>query len=558
MLPWRKEILEGICGADLVGFHTYDDMRHFMSAVSRILGFSNERGFIRGDTHLTLVDSFPMGIAYDKFESFAKRPETGKIVKKYKAALEDQKLLLSIDRLDYSKGILQRLQAFELFLRENPEQREHVSLIMIMVPSREEVAQYRELKEEIDTLVGRINSKYSTFKWVPVHYFYRSFPLEELSAFYCMADIALVTPLRDGMNLVCKEFVASKIEKRGVLILSEMAGASKELQDALLVNPNDIVSVSRAIKEALEMDEKIQIKKMSAMQEGLRRYDIFEWVKDFMGRLDYIKQKQAELNSRNLDEREFKILQKVFARAAKPLVLLDYDGTLVGYKAKPEDAFPDLGTRLLIQRLAKKATVLIVSGRDKETLEKWFGDEQANLMAEHGLWLKRTEGREWKSAMKIDNRWKSNIRKVMDYYVLRTPGAFVEEKNSSLVWHYRRAESGLGDLRMREMICHLKYMARGNNLQVLEGNMLLEIKRPEANKSKAVMDFIQGRNFDFILAVGDHWTDEETFKTLPASAFSIRVGYKYTQARYNVPTYKEVKNLLGYLIRAEVRQLESA
>src|SRR5690606_28461076 len=206
MLPWRKEILRGMCGADLVGFHTYDDMRHFMSSVSRILGFSNERGLIRGNKHLTLVDSFPMGIDYNKFESSAKSPETKKILAKYRAILGDQKLLLSIDRLDYSKGILQRLQAFDLFLQENPAQREKVSMIMIMVPSREQVQQYRELKEEIDTQVGRINSKYSTFKWVPVHYFYRSFPLAELSAFYCMADISLVTPLRDGMNLVCKEF----------------------------------------------------------------------------------------------------------------------------------------------------------------------------------------------------------------------------------------------------------------------------------------------------------------------------------------------------------------
>src|SRR5690606_31053230 len=158
---------------------------------------------------------------------------------------------------------------------------------------------------------------------------------------------------------------------------------------------------------------------------------------------------------------------------------------------------------------------------------------------------------------KNDNRWKPKIRKGMDYYVLRTPGTFVEEKNSSLVWHYRQAENGLGDLRMREMICHLKYMARGNNLQVLEGNMLLEIKRPEINKSKAAMDFISQGKFDFILAVGDNWTDEDTFKKLPGWAYSIRVGYKYTQAKYNIQSNKEVKFLLENLIKSDIHQLES-
>src|SRR5690554_8007476 len=178
MLPWRKEILEGMCGADLVGFHTYDDMRHFMSAVSRLLGFSNEGGYIRADGHLINVDAFPMGIDYEKYDESARHPATQEIISQYRSFLGEQKLLISIDRLDYSKGIPQRLKAFDLFLGENIEQREKVSLFMIVVPSREQVKEYAELKEEIDTLVGRINSNYSTFDWVPIHYFYRSFPLE--------------------------------------------------------------------------------------------------------------------------------------------------------------------------------------------------------------------------------------------------------------------------------------------------------------------------------------------------------------------------------------------
>lgn len=556
MLPWREELLAGMCGADLVGFHTYDDMRHFMSAVSRVLGYSNEKGFIRAEGHLVNVDAFPMGIDYEKYAASAKHPDTQKIIAQYKSVLGNQKLLLSIDRLDYSKGILQRLKAFDLFLQENRDQWEKVSLIMIVVPSREQVKEYAELKEEIDTLVGRINSNYSTFNWVPIHYFYRSFPLEELSAFYSMADVGLVTPLRDGMNLVCKEYVASKGDKQGVLILSEMAGASKELQDAILVNPNDVQEVAAAIGQALTMEVEDQVRHMSAMQDSLRKYDVFQWVKVFMDRLGDVKRKQIELRSRALDAMDFERLQGKFNAAAKPIVFLDYDGTLVGYQSRPEDAFPDWELKSTIRQLAKKALVVIISGRDRETLGKWFEHDPVNLMAEHGLWVKRKDkGESWKSMMAIDNSWKPNIRHVMDYYVLRTPGAFVEEKNNSLVWHCRKAENGLRDLRMREMFCHFKYIAQGNNLQVLEGNLFLEIKGPGINKSKAAMDFIAEENYDFILAIGDHWTDEETFKALPPSAFSIRVGHKHTQARFNVNSHKEVKQLLHKLGEVEVLRL---
>lgn len=556
MLPWREELLAGMCGADLVGFHTYDDMRHFMSAVSRVLGYSNEKGYIRADGHLVNVDAFPMGIDYQKYASSAEAPATKEIIAGYKHVLGKQKLLLSIDRLDYSKGILQRLAAFDLFLQEHEEHRARVSLIMIVVPSREQVKEYAELKEEIDTLVGRINSKYSSFDWMPIHYFYRSFPLAELSAFYSMADVGLVTPLRDGMNLVCKEYVASKLDNRGVLILSEMAGASKELQESILVNPNDIGEVARAIGQALTMGEEEQVRRMSVLKDHVRKYDVFQWVNVFMDRLGHVKQKQNELRSRRLNERDFEQLKQHFRLALKPVIFLDYDGTLVGYQAKPEDAAPSRELKSVISQLAKKALVVVISGRDRDTLGKWFAHDPVNLMAEHGLWVRRKDkGEGWTSMIAIDTSWKPAIRQVMDYYVLRTPSTFVEEKSNSLVWHCRQAENGLRDLRMREMFCHLKYIARGNQLQVLEGDLFLEIKGPGIDKSKAAMDFIAEEHFDFILAIGDHWTDEESFKALPPWAHSIAVGNKYSQAHFSVSSHREVRQLLERLGEVEDMRL---
>jgi trehalose 6-phosphate synthase/phosphatase len=548
MIPWRKQLLEGMVGADLIGFHTYDDMRHFLSAVGRITGLSSESGYIQAENRIINVDSFPMGIDYDKFANQAKSRKTQNIVREFRKQVEDQKLIITIDRLDYSKGIPQRIQAFAQLLQEHKELHGKVAMIMIVVPSRDKVQSYKELKEEIDLLVGRINSEYSTLTWVPVHYFYRSFPFEELSAFYSMSDIALVTPLRDGMNLVCKEFVASKTNQTGVLILSEMAGASKELQDAVLVNPNDRQGVIDAIYNSLSMKPAEQKARMVSMQESLKKYDVFQWVKVFMDRLDHVKRKQEELTSKDVDAKVMTEIEAAFKKAKNPVLFLDYDGTLTGFVTNPQDAVPDEELKGIIKDLSPIAQVVIISGRDKDTLGTWFKDQKVDLIAEHGVWVKRkNEKGDWKLYAEIEDGWKEDIRKIMEYYVLRTPGAFIEEKHHSLVWHYRKVESGLGDLRMRELFSHLKYMARGHNLQVLEGNMVLEIKRPDINKGRAATAIMKDQEYDFVLAVGDDWTDEDTFKAMPKNAYSIRVGYAYTQANYNIKSVKQVRQLLTKL-----------
>ena len=548
MIPWRKELLEGVCGADLIGFHTYDDMRHFLSAVGRITGLSNESGYIQAENRIINVDSFPMGIDYDKFAKQAKSKRTLRFVKEFGKQVEDQKLLLTIDRLDYSKGIPQRIQAFNQLLEQHKELHGKVSMIMIVVPSRDKVQSYKELKEEIDLLVGRINSEYSTLNWVPVHYFYRSFPFEELSAFYNMSDIALVTPLRDGMNLVCKEFVASKTDQTGVLILSEMAGASKELQDAILVNPNDRQGVVDAIYNALSMPLAEQKARISSMQESLKKYDVFQWVKVFMDRLDHVKRKQEELTSKDVDAKVMNEIQASFKKAKNAVLFLDYDGTLTGFHSDPQKALPDAELKAIVKDLSELAQVVVISGRDKDTLGRWFEGQNIDMIAEHGVWVKKKENKgDWELYAEVEDGWKEDIRQIMEYYVLRTPGAFIEEKHHSLVWHYRKVESGLGDLRMRELFSHLKYMARGYNLQVLEGNMVLEIKRPDINKGRAATAMMKGAEYDFILAIGDDWTDEDTFKAMPKNAYSIRVGYAFTQANFNIKSVRQVRQLLQKL-----------
>ena len=310
ILPWRKEILEGILGADLVGFHTYNYERHFLSSVRRLLGFDISLNEIHLPDRTVIADSFPMGIDYDRFnkaavkqrqKSVKDKSEIMRSIEKHLSHAPDFKLVLSIDRLDYTKGIANRLRAYEYFLEKYPEFKEKVTLIMLVVPSRSSVEQYVLMKKEVDELVGMINGKFSTINWTPVWYFYRALPFENLIDLYVSSDVALLTPIRDGMNLVAKEYVASKIDQKGVLILSEMAGASQEMSEAIIINPNSTKEIADALKDALLMPESEQIKNNRIMQQRLKRYNVENWAADFLRALNKVQSIQENYLSKKIN-----------------------------------------------------------------------------------------------------------------------------------------------------------------------------------------------------------------------------------------------------------------
>jgi trehalose 6-phosphate synthase/phosphatase len=545
LLPYRRELLMGMLGADFLGFHTYDDMRHFLSSVNRLAGFGNENGKITIENRIIRADSLPMGIDYDKYAQSAASPDTLEREVRYRTSMGDVDLILSIDRLDYSKGIPQRLRAFEKFLEGYPDFLGKVSILMVVVPSRDKVPKYRQLKEEIELLVGRINGRFGRINWMPIHYFYRSFPLAALSAFYRMSKVALVTPMRDGMNLVCKEYIASRLDQKGVLILSEMAGASKELSDAIVINPNDIRQMVCAIHEALTMSEEEQKKHMHIMQDSLRRYNIHAWVKLFMEQLQNVKEEQKALQTKVMDEDIINHCLKDFQKASKKAIFLDYDGTLVPFTKDPQHATPGNTLRKLLSKLAAlpDTHVVIITGRDKETIGEWMKNLPVDIVAEHGMWMK-LNGQDFEPTVNLSNAWKKEIRETLDWYVDRTPGSFVEEKGHSLVWHYRKVETGLGEVRTRELTSHLKYLTNNKNLQVMEGNKVLEIKSSEVNKGKGAMKIVDHHQPDFIMACGDDWTDEDTFRELPDSAHTIKVGGGASEAKYSLHGPEEVLDLL--------------
>ena len=253
MLPgeWRRDILEGLLGADLIGFHTYEYTHHFLQSVLRILGYEHQMSQVLAQDHLVRADTFPMGIDVEKFASAARSDDTEREIHDLRNSLTGVKLILSVDRLDYSKGIANRLEGYEVFLEDNPEYHGKVALLMVVVPSRIGVVQYEMMKRQIEELVGKINGRFGRVGWTPVVYQYRHVPFTSLLALYSVSDVCLVTPLRDGMNLVAKEYVTTR--GGGVLILSEMAGAAKELPEAIIINPNDRAEIANALKQALEM-----------------------------------------------------------------------------------------------------------------------------------------------------------------------------------------------------------------------------------------------------------------------------------------------------------------
>ncbi|RNC89727.1 MAG: bifunctional alpha,alpha-trehalose-phosphate synthase (UDP-forming)/trehalose-phosphatase [Allomuricauda sp.] len=554
-MPWREDVLRGLLGADLIGFHTYDYERHFLSSVRRLLNLEVSFNDIFLENRVIKVDSFPMGIDYNKFEQAAQKnaentednkSDFQKRLDEHKKSAPDTKLILSIDRLDYSKGIAKRLNAFEYFLNKYPQYKEKVRLIILAVPSRSNVPQYQLLKKEIDELVGRLNGEFSTVNWTPIWYFYRSMPFENLIDLYTTCDIAWLTPLRDGMNLVAKEYIATRTDKTGVLILSEMAGSAYEMNEALLINPNNFEEQANTLKEAIEMPKVKQMARIMFLQHRLKRYTVETWANEFMNSLKAKKESPSTVVSQKLSDAILGDIVKEYKGAEKKLLFLDYDGTLVDFHKDPQQASPDKKLYELLDAIhnQENTTLFLISGRDKDTFTKWFLPKKYNMIVEHGVWISR-DGEAFKMMEQVKGDWMVKIRPVLESFVDRTPGSFIEEKNYSLAWHYRNTDPDFGEKRAVELNDTLTGLIGNDDISVLAGNKVMEIKSSNVNKGRAAVRILGEDEYDFVFAIGDDWTDEFMFQELPDEAISVKVGLKKTSAKYYVEGTKRVREVLN-------------
>ena len=547
LLPakWRAEILEGILGADLIGFHTHDYTQYFLRCVLRILGYEHNIGNISLGERVVKVDTLPMGIDFQKFHTAASAAETATEADRCSKLPNDVKVVLSADRLDYTKGIVKRLQGYELFLEKNPQWHNKVVLLLLVVPSRIGVEHYQQIKRQIDELVGKINGKFGTIAWTPILYQYRFIPFAPLVRLYAASDVALITPLRDGMNLIAKEYLASKTNEMGVLILSEMAGASKELAEAVVINPNSAEEIAAALKIALEMPAEEQVRRNRIMQNRLKHYNVIRWADDFLGQLSSVVAQQKRLQSRLLGASSREKLLRDFARGQRRIVFLDYDGTLVPFADEPQAAQPTASLLSTLSELSDEpqTDLVLISGRDKSTMEKWFGSLKAALVAEHGVWT-RAKNEQWELLKPLNNAWKPGILPILQICADRLPGAFVEEKEYSIVWHYRRSDPELASTRARELVDDLVNFTANIDVQILQGSKVVEVRCGGVNKGAAATRFIADNLFDFILAIGDDWTDEDLFRILPETAYSIRVGMQPSNAKFTLRGQPDVVRLL--------------
>lgn len=547
LLPniWREAIIDGILGADVVGFHTNDYVEYFLKAVRMVIGQGNRMHYVLLNNRIVKVDAFPISIDYKKFNDAYDNQQVIKFRKDIRSELKE-KIIFSVDRLDYSKGLPNRLKGFELFLEKYDAWHGRVSFIMMVVPSRDQIEQYQQMKSDIDQTVGRINAKYGKINWQPILYQYRSMPFEELVGMYTASDVALITPVRDGMNLVCKEYVASRKDQEGVLILSEMTGAAAELGEALIINPTDSQEIADAILKGLEMSTEEQRKRMIAMQNRLRDYDVFAWTNDIFTQMLMIEQEHDRLSLDYLTPKDIEDISQHYSEANHRIFFFDYDGTLVPIVREPEDAIVTDEVKEVIAELANRDTVVVISGRDSKFLEKVLGDLPIHLVAEHGALIKLKGEDEWVLNPAYQEGWKDSIRAILDLYVKRCPGAFVEEKQTSLAWHYRTAEDQEYALRRaQELAWQLKsFIQPDQNLQIIEGNMVIEVKKTAFNKGTSANSFLDGKEFDFILALGDDTTDEDMFAVLPSGAHSIKVGDALSMAKKHIKNQYAVMELL--------------
>lgn len=546
----KKYILEGILGTNLAGFHTWDNAIHFTECVEKILGLPQRSFLFSQETHQTKVGSFPISIDFDKFYDSYNKDTVVALRNEIKELYQDKKIIFSVDRLDYTKGINNRLNAFERFLIKHPEWKEKVVFLLVIVPSREEIGKYGERKRLIELNVGRINGAMGNYKWTPVVYQYQSVDFDRLIALYTSADVALISPVRDGMNLVAKEYVASRQDKNGVLILSSMAGAAKELQEAITINPFDTELTGEKIAIALNMPQDEQQRRMERMQKYLKKHDVFMWANRFLSEIEVVHSQDTNAKPFKNKEKEH-VLQK-YEAAKKRLLLLDFDGTLVNLQPRPELAVPD---KKLLDMLAKLAAnpkneVWIISGRDKDFLEKHLGHLPIGLVAEHGGYIKR---KSWESVIQGMPQWKDRVIEVMEEYTDRNAESFIEVKEFGVAYHYRNVDEKLGFLTSRELLTLLKNHLYNIPVQIIDGNKVIEVKHFMAHKGTTCRDNILCGDHDFVLAFGDDKTDEDLFEQLTGdNQFSVKVGGGNTAANYRIKSVAKVLDFLHELEESTV------
>lgn len=543
-LEHNKQLVNGLVGADLLGFHTTDYAEQFMNLCENLNIGTKSGDTIVLKTRAVQVTDFPIGIDYKKFSTSSKKRNVKKRVRALKRKYKKRKIIVTVDRLDPTKGFVQRLKAYQTFLKENPELYSKVVMVMLAIPSRGDVAAYIKLRKDVENLVSKINDQFGDKNWQPIDYMHKTVDSDELAALYSMANVAFVAPIKDGMNLVAKEYVASQHKKDGVLILSETAGAALELKQALLVNPRKPKTLVDALDKALKMPKKELRKNIHHMQETIAKNTNKNWADSFMKTL-YSTDKL--LHTVNLSRLRAASILANYETASKRLLIFDYDGVLSPFVDNPADAKPSKKVMNILEKLSKDPLndVAIISGRSKNDLESWLGKLPIDFGAEHGS-VTKINGK-WQTANNESNDWKAILKPLLEKQASQSPGSFVEVKQNSLVWHYRAAKPYYAQKSIATIKTNLKPIIKSFGIKMYMGNKILEFKHQDINKGIAAKTLLTRKFYDFILVMGDDYTDEDMFKAVPKKAFTIKVGPGRTAARFRILNQSRVLSFIKNL-----------
>jgi trehalose 6-phosphate synthase/phosphatase len=557
MIPQREEILRRMLGADYIGFHTQDYARHFRSTCLRVLGIGSSPEAITFGGRRVGIGVHPIGIPVDRFESTLASEAAMRFMDDLAERYRDRKVILAVERLDYTKGIPLKLQAFETYLARNADRAHEVVLLQVLVPSRLDNPEYQGLKREIDETVGRLNGAFGSPGIAPIEYLNRSIEPHELVGLYAFADVALVTPVRDGMNLVAQEYCLCQsvhAEREGiapgVLVLSEFAGAANSLSRALLVNPWDVEGVANAIEEALTLSADERVLRMRTMAERVRHLDCHRWGREFCRHVErWLEDESHRQVAPVMTRRASLDITQRASGAPRRILFLDYDGTLREIVSHPDAARPTEAIRSLLGRLATlpSTEVHVVSGRDRNTLDAWLGDLPIALCAEHGFYTRPPRG-EWKEAHHVDLSWMDGAEEILRGIVDEVPGSHLEKKAAGLAWHYRLSDDDYAEWRARELRAILAEEFASLPIEVLRGHKVLEMRASGVNKGTYLRSMIEDEPDDtFLLCIGDDRTDLDMYAALPEHGISLHVGAEGDGMDHRLESPREVRELLESL-----------
>uniref|UniRef100_A0A1J3FF76 alpha,alpha-trehalose-phosphate synthase (UDP-forming) n=1 Tax=Noccaea caerulescens TaxID=107243 RepID=A0A1J3FF76_NOCCA len=609
-LPVRNELLRALLNADLIGFHTFDYARHFLSCCSRMLGLSyqSKRGTIGLEYYgrTVSIKILPVGIHISQLQSILNLPETQTKVAELRDQFLDQKVLLGVDDMDIFKGISLKLLAMEQLLQQHPEKRGRVVLVQIANPARGRGKDVQEVQSETEATVKRINEMFGRPGYKPVVLIDKPLQFFERIAYYVIAECCLVTAVRDGMNLIPYEYIICRqgnpklnetigldpsAAKKSMLVVSEFIGCSPSLSGAIRVNPWNIDAVTEAMDYALIVSEAEKQMRHEKHHKYVSTHDVAYWARSFIQDLeracgDHVRKRcwgigfglgfRVVALDPSFKKLSIEHIVSAYKRTKNRAILLDYDGTMV--QPGSIRTTPSQETIKILNNLSSdpKNIVFLVSGKDRKTLTEWFSSsDDLGLAAEHGYFIRPNDGTEWEtSCLASGFEWKQIAEPVMRLYTETTDGSTIETKESALVWNYQFADPDFGSCQAKELMEHLESVLANDPVSVKTGQQLVEVKPQGVNKGLVAERLLttmqeKGKLLDFILCVGDDRSDEDMFEVIMgakdgpalspvAEIFACTVGQKPSKAKYYLDDTAEIIRMLDGLAATTSDQTASS